>query len=242
MLSEVMEYYGFKKPLDHLGYFETEHHAHLLKELKIVIGQGRLVALAGIVGCGKTTTLQRLMMSLVQSKEVIVFRSLTVDKDRVKLGTFITALFYDLSKEKDFKPPTQPETRERKLLELLQKRHTPVALFVDDAHDLHHRTLIGLKRLSELVRLHGSGAPLSIVLAGHPKLKNDLRRPSLEEIGGRATVFSLEGIRGYQREYIEWVLNQAAGSPVEPTELVTQEALALMANRVAIRAIFDPGV
>lgn len=91
-----------------LGYFETEHHAHLVKELKIVIGQGRLVALTGIVGGGKTTTLQRLMMSLVQSKEVIVSHSLTVDKDRVKLGTFMTALFYDLSTEKDFKPPTQP--------------------------------------------------------------------------------------------------------------------------------------
>ncbi len=39
MLSEVMEYYGFKKPLDHLGYFETEHHAQLVKELKIVIAK-----------------------------------------------------------------------------------------------------------------------------------------------------------------------------------------------------------
>ena len=65
MLSEVMEHYGFKKPLDHLGYFETDHHTQLVKELKIVIAQGRLVALSGIVGCGKTTTLQQLMTSLV---------------------------------------------------------------------------------------------------------------------------------------------------------------------------------
>jgi type II secretory pathway predicted ATPase ExeA len=233
MLSEVMEYYGFKKPLAHLGYFETEHHAHLVKELKIALERGRLVALTGIVGCGKTTTLQRLSESWVQSKEVIVSRSLTVDKDRVKLGTFITALFYDLSTEKDFKPPAQPEARERKLLELLQKRRKPVALLVDDAHDLHPRTLVGLKRLIELVRLYGGGAPLSIVLAGHPKLKNDLRRPSLEEIGGRASAFGLEGIRGHQREYIEWVLREACGSSVEPTELVSEEALALMATRLA---------
>jgi type II secretory pathway predicted ATPase ExeA len=233
MLSEVMEYYGFKKPFDRLGYFETEHHLHLLKELKMEISRGRLVALTGIVGCGKTTTLQRLSESLVQSKEVLVSRSLTVDKDRVKLGTFITALFYDLSTEKDFRPPTQPETRERKLLELMQKRRTPVALFVDDAHDLHHRTLIGLKRLIELVRLYGSGAPLSIVLAGHPKLKNDLRRPSLEEIGGRASAFGLEGIRGHQREYIEWVLQSSCGSSVEPTELMSEEALSMMATRLA---------
>jgi hypothetical protein len=34
----------------------------------------------------------------------------------------------------------------------------------------------------------------SVVLAGHPKLKNDLRRPSMEEIGSRATIFELEGL------------------------------------------------
>jgi type II secretory pathway predicted ATPase ExeA len=30
------------------------------------------------------------------------------------------------------------------------------------------------------------------MLAGHPKLKNDLSRPSMEEIGARSTVFELE--------------------------------------------------
>ena len=39
--------------------------------------------------------------------------------------------------------------------------------------------LVGLKRLIELVR--HNGGKLSVVLAGHPKLKNDLRRPTLEE-------------------------------------------------------------
>jgi len=52
---------------------------------------------------------------------------------------------------------------------------------------------MGLKRLIEVVR--DSGGTLSVVLAGHPKLKNDLRRPSMEEIGSRATIFELEGGR-----------------------------------------------
>jgi len=47
----------------------------------------------------------------------------------------------------------------------------------------------GLKRLIEVVR--DSGATLSVVLAGHPKLKNDLRRPSMEEIGSRTTILSV---------------------------------------------------
>jgi type II secretory pathway predicted ATPase ExeA len=78
-----------------------------------------------------------------------------------------------------------------------------VALFVD-AHDLHPKTLVALKRLIELVA--EGGGQLSIVLVGHPKLKNDLRRPKLEEIGDRATVFEFGGLRDQQRNYIDWVL------------------------------------
>ena len=75
---------------------------------------------------------------------------------------------------------------------LIKKRKKPVALFIDEAHDLKRDTLVGLKRLMEMVR--GGDGILSVVLAGHPKLNNELRRPSNEEIGNRATMFSLGAI------------------------------------------------
>ena len=78
-----------------------------------------------------------------------------------------------------------------------------VALFIDDAHDLYPKTLVALKRLIELVA--EGGGQLSIVLVGHPKLKNDLRRPKME-IGDRTTVFEFGGLRDRQRDYIDWVL------------------------------------
>lgn len=49
-----------------------------------------------------------------------------------------------------------------------------VALFVDEAHNLHPKTLTGLKRLMEVIV--DGGGKLSVVLAGHPKLRNDLAR------------------------------------------------------------------
>jgi type II secretory pathway predicted ATPase ExeA len=52
------------------------------------------------------------------------------------------------------------------LLELVSKNKRPVALFVDEAHDLNGHTLTGLKRLMELVE-HGDG-----------KLVGGIRRPS----------------------------------------------------------------
>ena len=230
MLSDVMDYFGLSQAFDRVGYFETEPQAQLFKELKAAIRQGRLVALAGIVGSGKTVTLQRLQSELRQEKEILVSRSLALDKDRVSLTMLMTALFFDLSTEKDFKLPTQPERRERALSALIQKRRKPVVLFIDDAHGLHSRTLVGLKRLIELV--HHDGGCLSVVLAGHPKLKNDLRRPALEEIGARTTAFTLEGIQGQQLTYIQWLLHQCAATEVELDQLVTPEAISLLAERL----------
>ena len=231
MFSEVKEFFGLEQELDHLGFFTTEAQTHLEQELTKIIPQGRLIALSGIVGSGKTTFLQRLIADNRKAKEIIVSRSLAVESDKVRLPTLITALFYDLSPEKDFKVPSQSEKRERKLLELIKKCHRTVVLFVDDAHGLHSSTLVGLKRLIELVRHNGE--TLSVVLAGHPKLKNDLRRPSLEEIGGRAHVFALEGIRGHQEQYIQWVLSQVTNNKLQPTDLLTEDAISFLAERLS---------
>jgi type II secretory pathway predicted ATPase ExeA len=46
---------------------------------------------------------------------------------------------------------SQSERRERDLQELFRSAKKPVALFVDDAQDLHSRTLVVLKRLTEVV-------------------------------------------------------------------------------------------
>ena len=41
-------------------------------------------------------------------------------------------------------------------------------------------------------------------------MKNDLKRPVLEEIGARIrSTFMLEGIKNYQQDYIKWALTEA---------------------------------
>ena len=62
MFSEVKEFFGLEQELDHLGFFTTEAQTHLEQELTKIIPQGRLIALSGIVGSGKTTFLQRLIL------------------------------------------------------------------------------------------------------------------------------------------------------------------------------------
>jgi len=230
MRVEVMQHYGLTQPLSQAGYYETRHHQQLIKDIKGAILEGRLIAVCGVIGSGKTVTLRRLQQQLKEENRVLVAKSLAVEKHSIKLGTLITALFYDLSTEKQLRIPTQGEKRERDLRELVKKNKRPVALFIDEAHDLNGHTLTGLKRLMEVVE-DGDGR-LSIVLAGHPKLRNDLRRPTMEEIGYRTDVFTLDGIAGSQREYISWLLDACTESTVEPQTILTADAIDLLATKL----------
>ena len=104
---------------------ETEHSEQIVPELKLEIKAGKLLALSGIIGSGKSTMLRRTQEALAQDKEVFVSKSLSVEKGQISLATLIMALFYDLAIEKDFKIPTQPERRERALRDLIRKRQRP---------------------------------------------------------------------------------------------------------------------
>lgn len=207
MVSEAMTFYGLHRDFHHAEYFSTAHHEHLFAALKTAVQQGQLVVLSGIVGCGKTTLLRRIQDDLRRGNEVRVSKSLALSKDRVTIQTLVIALFHDLSSEREVKIPGQSEQRERTLLELIGKRQKPIVLLMDEA-----------------------GETLSLVLAGHPKRKNDLSRGTMEEIGSRSTFFVLEGVKGQQRPYISWLLETCSALPED--EILTEEAAELLATRL----------
>jgi type II secretory pathway predicted ATPase ExeA len=182
------------------------------------------------VGSGKTVTLRRLQQILKDENRVAVAKSLSVEKHSIKLATLITALFYDLGQDKLVQIPKQGERRDRELQELVKKGKRPVALFVDGAHDLNGQTLTGLKRLMEVVE--DGGGRLSVILAGHPKLRNDLRRPTMEEIGYRTDIFTLDSIAGSQREYIHWLLGASFATKTKPESILTTEAIDILATKL----------
>ena len=101
MLSEVLEHFGFTRDLHAAGYYETPCHRQFLKNLLGAVYAGRLIAFTGLVGSGKTLLLHQLQDALLAEKRVTVSKSLAVDKERASLTTLITALFYDLSPDKE---------------------------------------------------------------------------------------------------------------------------------------------
>ena len=122
MLIEVMKEYKLVQEFRKAGYYETPQQQQLFEELTAAIINGKLVALTGIVGCGKTVTLRRLQATFNQEGKILVSKSLAVEKQKTTLATLISALFYDLSTDKKLKIPHQGERRERQLRELIDKR------------------------------------------------------------------------------------------------------------------------
>jgi type II secretory pathway predicted ATPase ExeA len=229
MLSDVMEHFGLSKSFVQADGFETDHHRQLLKDLKIAIHEGGIIALTGIVGSGKTVLLGRLQDQLRDEGEFAVSDSLAFTVQRVNLDTLKLALYYDLTTEKDGDLTIKTEKSERALIRMMRRCQKPIVLFVDDGHDLHAQTLRGLKQMIE--KTGRRGVRLTIVLAGHPRLKHDLRRPSQEETGARTTVFDFEGIQGHQRRFITWLLEQCAPE-ADPADILAPEALELLAERL----------
>ena len=95
MLTEVMRYYGLTRPPIDAGFYETDHHAQVLRDVRAAILGGRLVALTEVIGSGKTILSRRLRAELEREGRVIVSRSLTVEKAKITVPLLISALFYD---------------------------------------------------------------------------------------------------------------------------------------------------
>ena len=64
MRVEVMQHFGLTVPLSQAGYYETAHHKDLMKDVRGAINEGRLFAICGVIGSGKTVMLRRLQQVL----------------------------------------------------------------------------------------------------------------------------------------------------------------------------------
>jgi type II secretory pathway predicted ATPase ExeA len=75
-----MEHYGLAQPIDQAGYYETAHHKQLIKDIRGAIHEGRLIAVCGVVGSGKTVTLRRLQQRLREENKMALLQIVGGDK------------------------------------------------------------------------------------------------------------------------------------------------------------------
>jgi type II secretory pathway predicted ATPase ExeA len=211
MRIEVMQHFGLTVPFEQAGYYESAHHRALIEQIQGAITAGRLIAVCGAIGSGKTVLLQRLRQILKDEDTIAVSTSFALEKHRLGRPDFITALWYDLLTE----PPTRfpnSQARERELREWVRQHQKPVALFIDDAHELTRRALTELRQLMTLIE--SNGGRLSVVLAGQPTLRKALRHATRRELGHGTDVVALKGMAGSQLDYIRWLLEACAAETV----------------------------
>ena len=224
MYTEIYDFFDLKEPISNYKYYETDGHRELYQDIKLLVKSGGIFALTGLVGSGKTVILNKLEEALKIEQEVIVVRSLSANKNKLTINTVCLALFFDLTHgQKNYKLPTTGETRERELVSLMKKHNKPVVLFIDEAHDISSQMLTSFKRIFE-VATYG-GCKLSIVLIGQPKLRNMLRKPSMEEIGARVKHFNTDQALGSLHQYTQWRIKQSLKKGASLNDVITKEAV-----------------
>jgi type II secretory pathway predicted ATPase ExeA len=95
-----MRFYGLARPPVDAGFFQTEHHAQVSRDIRAAIVGGRLIALTAVIGSGKTVLSRRLRAELEREGRVIVSRSLSIDNAKISLPLLEAALFYDLTQRR----------------------------------------------------------------------------------------------------------------------------------------------
>ena len=226
----MMDFYGLIKDFRNVGNFQTDDQQKTVSDLIAIVKLGKLVVLSGIVGAGKTVILRQLREKLEKDRDVLVAKPASAENEKINIRTLIMALFYELSGDKKVKIPIQSEDRERKLREMIRKQKKTPVLLIDDAHRLKHTTLVNLKNLMEI--LQDDGSAISIVLSGHPKLKNDLLNPAMEEIGARAIYIELDIFSSNKKNYIKWVIEQSTKSKTKYSDIITDDAIDLLSNKL----------
>ncbi|MCY4479133.1 MAG: AAA family ATPase [Rhodospirillales bacterium] len=163
-----------------------------------------LVSVVGPRGSGKSVAVREALRGL----DCAVVEPVRLDRDRLHLGDIAAAIVADLSEER---PRRSGEARSRQVRRILgaASRRRPVALAVDDAHRLHYRTAVGLKRLLELAWM-GRAPLLAIVLVGQSD-----RAAAIPEVGRRADRVVLAGLSGAEaREAASRAMRPSADAPL----------------------------
>ena len=78
LTAHIMQHFRIEKDWSQAGYFETERLLQFQQDVRSAILAGRLIAITGPVGAGKTEMINRLQSQIVSEKKIIVDRKSVV--------------------------------------------------------------------------------------------------------------------------------------------------------------------
>lgn len=204
MYLKVLEFHGLRQDLDHDDFYRTDAVEEIEKDIIAYLRSRpvRFLVLAGCVGAGKTTIVNRLVEQLQDSGDFLVTFMTHNDPSRITEAMITDKLLRVLGEgPKKF---SDGESKYEILKDKVREHPQRMVLVIDDAQRLCSDTLIALKKTTE--------KGISILLSAHTQLARKMERSMFEEVGLRAESFEVPGIVGEVRGYLEFLLKKSGGN------------------------------
>jgi type II secretory pathway predicted ATPase ExeA len=197
-----------RKPVKTTNYVSAE------KFIVELISANRMGAIFGEKGSGKTYIKRKVIGALEMRKNDFRVIDITPMGEQVRnITQIMNAMVKDIAGEE---PRRDTEARRRQLQRILGETREKIILSIDEAQDLHHSTLRGLKKLHEL----GFGTRdklFTIVLFGQHSLKDKI---SDDELKPRVRRYEMRDLTKIEK--VKFVLDETK---------FTETALAIFIKR-----------
>ncbi|MBF0232945.1 MAG: AAA family ATPase [Desulfamplus sp.] len=204
MYLKVLEFHQLKEDLDHGDFYQTKAGEALENDVLAYLSSRpvRFIVLAGCVGAGKTTFLNRLIQKMDSSGEYLVALMNHNDASKITESMVTEKLLRVIGEgAKKYK---DGESKYEAIIEKIGSHPQRIVLMIDDAQNLKPKTLTVLKKITE--------KGISIVLSAHTQFAKKIERSMYEEVGLRLESFEVPGIIGSVRNYLEFLLEKSGGN------------------------------
>jgi len=210
--------------------YMSDEHRYIEAAMLDAARHGGFLAVIGEVGSGKSVMRRKVVEQLRRDGDTLVIFPQTIDKTRLTAAGICDAVIMDISNEKC---RVKLEDKSRQVQRLLMDRAKSGyrhVLMIEEAHDLHVRTLKYLKRFYELE--DGYRKLLGIILIGQTELKhlfNEGQNVDMREVIRRVQVAEIRGLNGHLKGYLA-VKFKRVGKSVD--DLFSEDAYEALARRL----------
>ena len=194
---------------DSSDLYKTLEHVAALRRIKYAADAGEMLILTAPQGSGKSTVVNEIELQLTQQGSYTVVRIGMPETDRLKTDSVVN----QLAAEFDIPFNIDRSVKTDRLRRALKKNHrTKTICIIDNAHDLHYRTLICLKQLWDGM-VFGHKHLLAIVLVCQDKINDKLKNPSLIEVNEHVSKHPMRGLvnAGEVQNYMDHKLRRHTG-------------------------------
>lgn len=202
---------------------------------------GRMVAVIGESGAGKTTMLDDLKEKILREHRPVVCIEPSVEGmeesdtkgKSIKSAEIHAAIVLTLDSNASVAQSSEKRSRQvKRMLEESVQSGRSHLLIIEEAHALPVSTLNHLKRLHEKMRL-GRRPMLGILLVGHPELEKKLSRYDVREVMQRTEIARLRPLGADLSTYMQ-LRASAVGRKLE--EFITPEGVDELRSRLTVKS------